>query len=238
MKYLNLEQLAKVDECDFLSKRPFPWTNPEGLLYEDAYSVLAENLPEVDICEKSFDKARSHGQESHDRYSLEYAPGLDIAEPWEEFIEELRSDEYRNFLERLYGRDAFKLRFHWHYAPSGASVSPHCDSAQKVGSHLFYFNPSDSWDVSWGGGTWVLDDVGRFHRSSSPDFEDFDNALQSDFQGNTSFIFRRTAHSWHGVKEIRCPADQLRKVFIVVVDGWRFTEKIRSMALRPGAARY
>jgi hypothetical protein len=165
MKYLDFEQLAKVDEHDFRNKRPFPWTNPEGLLHADAYRILADTLPDVSVCEMSFGKTRKFGQQSHDRYNLEYEPGLDIATPWKEFIEELRSDAYRDFLERLYGRGAFKLRFHWHNAPAGASVSPHCDSVQKVGSHLFYFNPSDAWDASWGGGTWVLDDAGRFHRS-------------------------------------------------------------------------
>ena len=33
--------------------------------------------------------------------------------------------------------------------------------------------------------------------------------------GNRSFIFRRDADSWHGVKSLECPADALRKVFIV-----------------------
>ncbi len=238
MKYLNLEALNQVDPEEFRSRKPYPWVNPRGLLHDAAYSALAESLPGTSLFEQSFDRSRKFGQKSHDRYNLEYEPGLAIAEPWQEFIEELRGDAYRAFLEDLYGRASFKIRFHWHYAPAGASVSPHCDSTQKVGSHLFYFNPSDTWQKSWGGGTWVLDDGGRFNRGSSPGFGDFDSELQSDFQDNTSFLFQRTARSWHGVRQIECPEGQLRKVFIVVIDGWRLTERVRSMILRPHVVRY
>jgi hypothetical protein len=35
---------------------------------------------------------------------------------------------------------------------------------------------------------------------------------------NHSFIFARRGNSWHGVREIDCPEDRLRKVFIVVVE--------------------
>jgi len=33
--------------------------------------------------------------------------------------------------------------------------------------------------------------------------------------GNNSLLFLRGEHSWHGVRPIQCPADKLRKVFIV-----------------------
>jgi hypothetical protein len=34
--------------------------------------------------------------------------------------------------------------------------------------------------------------------------------------GNRSPLFARKEHSWHGVREIRCPEGHMRKVFIVV----------------------
>ena len=85
-----------------------------------------------------------------------------------------QADAYRAFLRRLLGIERFALRLHWHYTPSGCSVSPHCDARRKLGSHIFYFNTEADWDPRWGGETLLLDDGGRLHRDSSPRFEDFD----------------------------------------------------------------
>jgi hypothetical protein len=238
MKYLCPERMDEVDTAGFQHQKPFPWTNPRGLLHDAAYQTLADNLPDIGLFEKSFGKSRKFGQKAHDRYNLEFVPGLEIPEPWREFIEELTSERYRDFLARLLGRRAFRLRFHWHYAPAGASVSPHCDSSQKLGSHLFYLNPTGTWKAEWGGGTVALDDGGRLNRSSAPDFEDFDRKIASDGIGNTSFLFQRTDHSWHGVEEIRCPEEMMRRAFIVVIDGWSLSERLRSMVMRPDVARY
>jgi hypothetical protein len=50
---------------------------------------------------------------------------------------------------------------HWHYTPAGKSVSPHCDSFNKIGSQIFYFSTPEDWDRSWGGETVILDDKGH-----------------------------------------------------------------------------
>ncbi len=238
MTYLNFERMNEIDPGTFSSQRPFPWINPKGLLTDEGYWQLLDTLPDAGLFEESFGKARKFGQRSHDRLDLEYRQALELSEPWRAFIEELKGKKYRRFLERLFGRGSFRLRFHWHYAPNGCSVSPHCDSAQKLGSHIFYLNSSRDWDPAWGGATLVLNDGGCFHRSSSPDFEDFDGAVPATFLDNMSFIFRRTTHSWHGVKEIHCPEGAMRKLFIVVVDGWRLDEQLRSRLLRKNVERY
>ncbi len=238
MQCLNLERLESVSADAFQRQRPFPWANPVGLLRREAHEQLVNSLPDVSQFERKVGVARKFGQRSHDRYNLEYRPGIVLSDVWQKFIEELKGEQYRNFLERLFGRRSLQLRFHWHYAYSGCSVSPHCDSAQKVGSHLFYMNSSKSWNPSWGGATLVLDDRGRIHRSSSPDFSDFESAVASEFMNNTSFIFERTDHSWHGVKEIHCPEGAMRRVFIVVVDGWRWAEQIRTRLLRRNVVGY
>jgi len=235
---LNLERLASISTESFQHQQPFPFINPVGILHAEAYEQLVSSLPEVSAFEREVGASRSFGQRSHDRYNLEYTPGLPLSSVWQEFIEELKGEEYRGFLERLFGRGSLRLRFHWHYAWAGCSVSPHCDSRQKVGSHLFYMNPAKSWDASWGGATLVLDDGGKLHRSSAPDFSDFRGAVASDFLDNTSFLFSRTDHSWHGVEEIRCPEGAMRRVFIVVVDGWRFAERVRTRILRRDVVGY
>ena len=125
-----------------------------------------------------------------------------------------------------------ELRFHWHWATTGASVSPHCDNRRKLGSHIFYLNTDADWQPQWGGETVVLGDGGRFRRSSAPDFGDFDAAHPAVATGNRSLVFTRRGNSWHGVREIRCPEGAFRKVFIVVLNRPRLGPRIRRVVGR------
>ena len=223
MKYLDRARLEAIEPAAFLAQKPYPWINPEALLREEGYRALLETLPGLELFDRKFGVERAHGQQSHDRFALEYDPALELRSPWHEFVAELGSPVYRDFLARLFGTGRLRLDYHWHYTPSGCSVSPHCDAKHKLGSHIFYFNTDDDWDPTWGGETLILDDGGRFPRNSAPRFEDFERVTAAQGLGNRSLLFRRGATSWHGVREIRCPADRLRKVFIVVIQrvGWR-----------------
>jgi hypothetical protein len=219
MTYLDLDRLREIDPVSFRTRKPFPWINPEGLLTAGGYRRLRESLPNVALFERRFGDRRKHGQQSHDRFALEYddAPGDGVSEPWKEFVAELHGRAYHDFLRRLFGVRAFKLTCHWHYTPNGCSVSPHCDAKWKVGSHIFYFNTEEDWDPAWGGETLILDDRGRFKYSSAPEFDDFAAVMPSQALGNRSLLFQRGDHSWHGVRPIRCPEGVLRKVFIVEI---------------------
>ncbi len=225
VKYLDFKRIRALDPNAFQTQKPFPWINPEGLLTEEGNRILRATLPDVSLLQRSFGKTRMYGQECHDRYALEYSDELDIAQPWREFIAELRGDEYRAFVGRLFGVSSFDLNFHWHYASTGCSVSPHCDAKRKLGSHIFYFNTTEDWDPAWGGETLVLDDGGRLSHAANPRFEDLKYVASSQSLGNYSFLFERTEHSWHGVRQIRCPQDRLRKIFIVVFN--RLTPAVR-----------
>ncbi|MEE2980827.1 MAG: hypothetical protein VYA71_04700 [Pseudomonadota bacterium] len=218
MSYLDTARLQALNSAAFQGKSPYPWVNPQGLLSAGGFRELTDALPDIDQFERVFGKRRAHGQQSHDRYTLAYHKGLDLAPSWRHFIAELEGDGYQAFIRRLFGRGGFRLRYHWHYTPAGCSVSPHCDGRDKLGSHIFYFNTADDWQAAWGGETVVLDDGGRFKRSSAPAFENFDRAISAETMDNHSFIFARQGDSWHGVREITCPEGHLRKVFIVVVE--------------------
>ena len=220
MQFLDFEKLESLDRGAFRTRRPYPWVNPEGVLTDAGFAALRETIPDVAKFDRFFGVERSHGQEPHDRYALEYREDLDVAPQWHEFIAELRGPAYRRFLRQMFDRGGLRLAFHWHYTPSGCSVSPHCDSNRKLGSHIFYFNTAEDWDPSWGGQTVILDDRGQFDRKSAPRFEDFDLAMDSESLGNRSLLFARQAKSWHGVREIRAPEGKYRKVFIVVVEDW------------------
>ena len=227
MSYLDFDRLDALDPHAFQAQRPYPWVNPHGLLTPTGYQRLVESLPAVSQFTRLFGVKRAHGQHSHDRYGLEYRPGLQLAPAWQDFIDELAGSAYRRFICRMFGVRAVELRFHWHYTPRGCSVSPHCDAKHKLGSHIFYCNPE--WNPAWGGETLILDDGGRFGRSSAPRFEDFDRRIVSHTSGNRSLLFQRRNNSWHGVRPLECPDGQLRKVFIVVINRYSAVDRIRRL---------
>jgi len=217
VKYLNADALDAMDAEVFRHRSPYPWVAPAGLLSDQGFRELSASLPPVSQFERVFDKPRKHGQAPHNRFALEWESELELPTPWEDFIEELRGVTYQGFLRRMLRMDV-RLRFHWHYTPRGCSVSPHCDARRKLGSHIFYFNDSDTWNPEWGGQTLILDDHGRLHRDSNPGFEAFDCVATSEVAGNNSFLFLRRGNSWHGVREIQAPEGEFRKVFIVVFE--------------------
>lgn len=233
MNILDRDRLSGISTDSFRSADPYPWLNPEGLLTREAFDLLRANMPPLDIMKASFGRKRSHGQKPHDRYALEYRADLPIHPAWHRFVEELNGPDYQAWLARLFDTRRFRLSYHWHYAPRGASVSPHCDAKRKLGSHIFYFNTEDEWDANWGGQTMILDDGGRFKRSSAPDFKDFERSWTADAMGNRSLLFQRQGNSWHGVKALDCPDDRLRKVFIVVVNANDLSARLRRLFHRP-----
>ena len=238
MVYLDFERLERIDPRPFRAQKPYPWVNPAQLITDEGFRRLCETLPDVSIFEKRFGVKRKHGQQFHDRYTLEYRKGLDLAPPWRDFMAEVLSERYREALSRLLGAPSIALSFHWHYTPRGCSVSPHCDSTRKLGSHIFYFSTEKDWEPAWGGETVILDDGGRFSARSAPRFDDFDHCLASESIGNRSLIFGRKGNSWHGVREVRCPEDRMRKVFIAVINGDGPINKLRALVTGRSASRY
>ena len=109
MQCLDLERLESVSTEAFQGQQSFPWANPVGLLHPDAFEALANSLPDVGLFDHNTGVVRKFGQPSHDRYNLEYRPGLELSDVWQCFIEELKGDPYRAFLERLFGRSSLRL---------------------------------------------------------------------------------------------------------------------------------
>tara|TARA_R110002110_G_scaffold205066_1_gene416646 strand:- start:39164 stop:39880 length:717 start_codon:yes stop_codon:yes gene_type:complete len=238
MNYLNIDKLRNLQLDEFRAIKPYPYFNSEGVLTESGFHDLLQNMPPLEMFERKFGAERRAGQAPHDRYSLEYAPGMNVPRPWQEFIGELCSDAYRREMERLLGARKVEFRFHWHYTPSGRDVSPHCDARREHGSHLFYFNSSDDWDPAWGGSTLVLDDGGRLDYNSAPALEEFDGIKECDSIGNYSSLMLRTDHAWHAVRAIACPEDRLRRVFIVVVNPDSLFWKVRDRLIGKKVQRF
>jgi len=219
--YLNPAVLDTIDPAEFRAQLPYPWINPQHFIAEDHFRELLDNMPDIAQFRTFFGKQRKHGQASHDRYTLDYKRGMELSPQWCDFVEELCSDSYREFICKLLDVSHVRFRFHWHFAPNGGEVSPHCDSRGKIGSQIFYLNTVDDWDWDWGGETVVLDDGGRIEPDNAPAFEDFDAQYPANTRDNRSLIFGRQGNSWHGVRRINCPENHYRKVFIVVFEEYR-----------------
>jgi hypothetical protein len=227
--YLNFDKLDALDAAAFRTAEPYPWSNPADLLTAEGYTRLLESLPDVEEFENRFGVQRAHGQQSHDRWALEYRDDLDVDHAWHDFVAELRGPEYRAFVSRMFPGAAFRLSFHWHYTPRGCSVSPHCDNRRKLGSHLFYLSDDKDWDPAWGGETLILDDADGLERRSAPGFDDFREIISAEALGNRSLLFHTGPGSWHGVRKITCPEGIMRKVFIVVINRYRPVDRVKSL---------
>jgi hypothetical protein len=217
MEYLNRDCLAATSSESFRGQHPYPWLKIPKTLTEEGFRALCENMPALSLFARNEGVKRAYGQAPQDRYSLHYQTGLTLPQPWKEFLSELQGEAYRSFLRRMLGPKPFLLTFEWHYAWQGCSVSPHCDAARKIATHLFYFNSGD-WDPSWGGQTLILDGDGRFRTHSAPSFDQLRVVASSEPCGNNSLFFGRTRHSWHGVRPLNCPPGTMRRLFKVTVN--------------------
>jgi hypothetical protein len=154
----------------------------------------------------------------HDRYMLHYHAGLELAEPWRDFLAELNGARYQAFLRRLLGNRRYIPTFSWHYAWAGCSVSPHCDAARKRATHIFHFNDERDWNPEWGGQTLILASQRPISTHSAPSFDELEVAAAHGPAGNGSLLFQRTPHSWHGMRPLLCPPGKLRQIFSVTLN--------------------
>jgi len=219
MEYLNRDVIEAIPHETFQAQRPYPWVNMKNTLTPEGFERLRQSLPEVSLFDRQVGIKRAYGQGSHDRYLLHYTPGLQLADPWREFVAELFGKTYMSFLSRMFGPEKrLILTLEWYFAWQGCAVSPHCDAQRKLATHIFYFNTETDWDAKWGGHILILDDEGRFKPHSGPVFDDFKVGAEIDPRGNGSLLFQRTDHSWHGVRPLQPPPGNLRKLFIITIN--------------------
>ena len=184
-------------------------------------SNSAPPCPSVAQFERRVAVKRALGQGYHDRYILHYQPrgrgfaGMAAVRPGDP------GQTYDAFIRRLFGikpRAKLILTMEWYYGWQGCGVSPHCDARRKLGTHIFYFNTEADWKTEWGGEILLMDDQKKWKAHSAPEFDDLQVAASLDPRGNDSLLFQRTEHSWHGVRPLQSPSNELRKLFIVTVN--------------------
>ena len=221
MPYLNLDTINGLSEQSFRKQKPYPWASIPGALTPEAFQRLHDTLPDISRFQRMVGVKRGYGQAPHDRAILHYRDGMEMPEPWKEFLAELRGETYESFLRRMLNLPPTQqiiLTMEWYYAWQGCAVSPHCDARRKLATHIFYFSSEAEWQTNWGGQILILDDGGRFKAHSAPAYDDFQVAAALDPRGNGSLLFERTEHSWHGVRALQSPPEVLRKLFIVTTN--------------------
>ncbi len=229
--FLNYPLMKSFDFHSFQTKSPFPWSNIHGVLTGEGFHSLWESFPSLELFEHHLNIKRLHGQRPHNRYYLAYESSIyhkensqkgtiqlnELPLPWQSFLHELESNsDFRRFIKKALNVSEYTVRYAWHVGFENCEVSPHVDATEKIGTHIFYFNTENDWDVDWGGSTLVLDEM-KVNRLN-PDFEDFSIAIPTKILDNHSFLFKNTPTAWHGVRPLDCPPEKYRRLFNVIFE--------------------
>lgn len=247
--YLD-HQVAESAAPEFGAREPFPWIAPRASLRPAGFEELRRDYPPPELFERHQDIPRHHGQRPHNRYYLacEESPygrlpgepgcvaARSLAASWQRLLQEFDGAWYRNFVARLLETNRLHLHFSWHMAGSGDAVSPHCDSARRLGTHIFNFNSPDDWDPAWGGQTVLLGDP--TDSRPDPSLGDFRVRHPIEYGTNRSLLFQNGENHWHGVSPLQCPPGALRKVFLVAFLRPERRLKVIGRRLRDRAMRW
>lgn len=228
--FINLELLKSFDRQAFLDRQPFPWENLQGFLTPEGFAALNRDFPSLELFEQHSGVKRGYGQRPHNRYYLAYessiyhgskSKGVVKREAlpliWQQFLTDLETNaDYHAFIRSLFGASKYHVRYAWHVGFAGCDVSPHIDSQDKIGTHILYFNTSDTWKPEWGGSTLVLSS--KRTDALNPEISDFAVVESSSILDNCSFLFKNAPDSWHGVAPLTCPEGAYRRLFNIIFE--------------------
>lgn len=178
-----------------LQSHPFRWAEIGNLYQRDDAAALAATYP-VD----HFKVVQGYGGEKDYEYEARQLIAMgtgalvnpqNLSPQWTRLAQALRSPAYREALEALTGLDLSSSPLEvnvFHYGP-GANLGPHPDLADKLVTHILYFN--ETWCPSDGGCLQIL-------ASSAPD------AIVREIPpvvGNSAVLVRAD-NSWHAVSRV------------------------------------
>lgn len=194
---------------------PFTWlaTDP-GVVFDDEVALaLAESFPVTGMvrhdksasCDPDSKQYKNLSRTLHHPHSCDDAELSDLSDVWEAFLTDLRSVEYCRIVSELLKQpvaEAVELRAVLH--TPGDWLSPHTDRADKLFSHIFYFNRE--WHQDWGGCLEILEseDPCSVVRRIVPRL-------------GASVLMARASNSWHQVG--RVPPEIARSRLSLVVHG-------------------
>ncbi|WP_410575596.1 2OG-Fe(II) oxygenase family protein [Amycolatopsis sp. cmx-4-61] len=184
-----------------INDEPYVWleTAPGELIAEADARSLAEEFPAGSFVRKTTDGRKS--DKSYRNYSRALAgPGApdigDLPVVWREFVSELLAPAYREAVcARLDLPAPGQLEVRLVRHVTGDWLGPHTDRADKLFSHVFYFN--EGWRQEWGGCLQIL-------RSEDP--ADVVHTVVPVLGASALMI--RADNSWHQVGEVHTRAGE------------------------------
>ncbi|HKV06498.1 MAG TPA: polysaccharide pyruvyl transferase family protein [Thermoanaerobaculia bacterium] len=190
-KVINLDRISQHK----LETEPYRWARIDSLFSPKDAKALATTYPH-----DHFKRLQAHGGEKDYDYEARSLIRMGAETPsfpnelsavWRGFAEDLLSPAYRNAMSLLTGCDLSNSPLEvnvFHYGP-GASLGAHPDLADKIITHVFYFN--ESWNPKDGGCLSIL---------RSPDAKDIVTEIPPLV--GTSAVIVRSDTSWHAVAPV------------------------------------
>jgi hypothetical protein len=203
-----LLELNRIHQAT-LKTEPYRWAFIDQLFLTEHGRQLAATFP----CDKFKKVAGYDGEKGFEYFSrslIHMGAGVPshsegLSPSWRELAADLLSDEYRNAVSRLTGRDLSQALLEVnaiHYG-SNCWLGPHVDLKEKIVTHILYFN--QSWKREDGGYLEILN-------SSDP------SALCAEvlpLVGNSALLVR-SDNSWHAVARVATGTQQSRRSLNVI----------------------
>lgn len=237
MKILNKDFLDKLvkEKQDFHNTKPFPFINANGFL-KGFRTKLIDEYPKLG------DMYRGEGNGVVKVYSTDIdrlLNEINFSQTWIDFMEDLLSREYKQFMADLADVNDFKILFEFAVGQDGYWLGAHPDTPRKKCVNLFYMNDSRDWKPEWGGRTIIMEDYsGKKIEKQIPPEQTIAPKIFAENIESDGLIFKRSDYSWHGVETVTCPNPGFnRKVFIANVydpsaEEWYTSSKLEEQANR------
>lgn len=180
-----MNKLAMVKHTE-----PFPWYEVPNALNVNERKALIDSYPQTEFtCCENNEGDKPYKMYLRQAYHSNNNDQLHtFSDPWQAFLAQLVSIEYRHQLETELNLDLSHCDIElnlWKYK-HGCYLAPHLDKDNKFLTQLFYFN--ESWDPSWGGALRLL---------NSDKLDDVGVELFPDT--TSSVVFQQSHLSWHAV---------------------------------------
>jgi len=178
-----------------LETDPYEWAAVGNLFSPEDAASLSATYP----CDRfklvaGYDKEKGYEYEARALIGMGAGTAAhpeELSEAWRQLAAELCSAEYRAAMSALTGRDLMHVPIEvnvFHYGP-GAALGPHKDLADKLVTHVLYFNRS--WNTATGGCLRIL-------RSQDP----ADVKAEIPPIVGYSAVIVRSDKSWHEVTRV------------------------------------
>lgn len=217
MNYINENRMNDIvlNKSQFTDNTLFQWLTLENFLTDSGYRNLIENPVSLDEYYES--QIQNETDLNIYEYFLDYQQkNPQIPNQWLEFISELDSAQYKQFIYDMFDIDYFIASYQWQVWTKSSYLGPSIGHTKRIGAHQFNLNTTTDWDSADGGEIMVLTD--RDTIRDVPYFEDFNTSISTGvLNDNKSFLYKRSEHSWYGIPQLTCANETRLRYFSIIM---------------------